>query len=205
MNFSAASGLACSSMLGFGRLPENNPGKIWEGISLLLGLWLQWHPVMFTRRYRFTRDKKVDFEQYQTYAWLPDAEHPADSICNDDLIRKNIRNYFTHCLTQRRLLPDTVKAQLLLRIEWLSHAREVTLPPIYDQPEFFDIGYYYAPALYVRDGKLTGKPGWHRDFTKPEKVRYVHGGAKLTAIDRKTNQLVWEGTAQGDLYDHKAM
>ncbi|MEQ8338548.1 MAG: DUF4136 domain-containing protein [Cyclobacteriaceae bacterium] len=151
------------------------------------------------------QDKKVDFEQYQTYAWLPDAEHPADSICNDDLIRKNIRNYFTHCLTQRRLLPDTVKAQLLLRIEWLSHAREVTLPPIYDQPEFFDIGYYYAPALYVRDGKLTGKPGWHRDFTKPEKVRYVHGGAKLTAIDRKTNQLVWEGTAQGDLYDHKAM
>ncbi|WOK07255.1 DUF4136 domain-containing protein [Imperialibacter roseus] len=151
------------------------------------------------------KDKKADFGQYQTYAWLPEAEHPADSACTDDLIRRNIRNYFTHCLTQRKLRSDTINAQLLLRIEWLSHAREVNLPPVYDLPEFFDIGYYYAPTLYLRGGKLTGKPGWRNPYMSPEKVEYIHGGVKLTAIDRQTNQLVWEGVAQGDLYDLKVM
>ena len=75
---------------------------------------------------------------------------------------------------------------------------------IFDTPDIFDAGYYNAPTLYLKNGKLTGKPGWRYDYTKPEKMEYIHGGVKLSAIDRETNVLVWEGVAQGDLYDHKA-
>ncbi|MBV6643209.1 MAG: DUF4136 domain-containing protein [Cyclobacteriaceae bacterium] len=151
------------------------------------------------------RDKEADFQRYKTYAWLPEVKHSGDSVCTDDFIRKDIRRYIAHCLVQRNMNQDTVEAQLLIHIEWLSHAREMKIPPDYDIPELFDIGYYYAPAIYFRDGKLTGKPGWRNGYSSTDKIRYIHGGVKLTAVDSETNELVWEGVAQGDLYDHKEM
>ena len=152
-----------------------------------------------------SRDKSIDFEQYESYAWLPEKETSAESDYDNDFIRQKTRNYFGHCMAQRQLKADTVNPQLLLQIEWLSHAREVEIPPVQDWPDYYDAEYYNAPTVYIYDGKVTGRPLVGKEYRELEVVKYAHGGARLTAIDRRTNQKVWEGVAQGDLYDPNLM
>ena len=69
----------------------------------------------------------------------------------------------------------------------------------------YSINNYNAPTMYISGGKLSGAPGWQEGYAKPDVVKYAHGGAKLTAIDSQTNRIVWEGLAQGDLYDPNIM
>ena len=151
------------------------------------------------------KDKNVDFEQYETYAWLPEKETSADSDYDNDFIRQKTRNYFGHCMEQRQLKPDTVNPELLLQIEWLSHAREVEMPSIQDWPTYYDAEYYNAPTIYIYDDKVTGRPFVGKEYIKNEVVQYAHGGAKLTVVERETNKTIWQGVAQGDLYDPNVM
>ncbi|MEQ8715114.1 MAG: DUF4136 domain-containing protein [Cyclobacteriaceae bacterium] len=152
-----------------------------------------------------TKDKTIDFSQYETYAWLPDMESNHESDFNNDFIRKKTRNYFGHCMTERQLKPDTVNPDLLLQVEWLSHARDVEVPAINDMPDYFSTDYYNAPTAYISKDRMGGKSFLGTEYPEMETVEYAHGGAKLTAIDPKTNQIVWEGLAQGDLYDPNIM
>ncbi|WP_424963893.1 DUF4136 domain-containing protein [Ekhidna sp.] len=152
-----------------------------------------------------TKDKSVDFSQYETYAWLPEKEHNTDTEYDNDFIRQKTRNYFGHCMAERQLKPDTANPDLLLQVEWLSHARKVEVARANDYPDYNSIDNYNAPTVYLYNGKLSGNPGWKEEYSKPEIVKYAHGGAKLTAIDPKTNQIIWEGLAQGDLYDPTIM
>ena len=151
------------------------------------------------------RDRSIDFEKYETYAWLPEKESNRQSEYNSDFIRQKTRNYFGHCMAQRKLKPDTINPQLLLQIEWLSHARTVEVPVTPGLPEYYDADYYNAPTIYLYNGKISGKSDGYIDYQDKEIVTYAHGGAKLTAIDRKTSDIVWEGVAQGDLYDPNVM
>lgn len=154
---------------------------------------------------QITKDKTVNFDQYESYAWLPDQESKERSDFNNDFIRQKTRNYFGHCMAQRQLTPDTINPDLLLQVEWLSHAREVEIPAVQHLPNYYDPGYYDAPTIYLYGGKVRGNPDWNNGYPEKEKVTYAHGGARLTVIDRKENKIVWEGTAQGDLYDPKVM
>jgi len=154
---------------------------------------------------QITKDKSIDFDQYQTYAWLPDLEPGTDSDYNDDFIRQKTRNYFGHCMAQRQLEPDTINPGLLLQIKWLSHARELEIPALPDLPDYYDPDYYNAPTLYMYGGKANGKSVWGKEYAETEKIEYAHGGAMLTVIDRNTNNIVWEGAAVGDLYDPDVM
>ncbi|MBY0433488.1 MAG: DUF4136 domain-containing protein [Cyclobacteriaceae bacterium] len=40
-------------------------------------------------------DATTDFTKYKTYAWLPDKDNSND-LLNNQIIRNNIKNYFTH-------------------------------------------------------------------------------------------------------------
>tara|TARA_Y100001972_G_scaffold106199_1_gene134400 strand:- start:12395 stop:12997 length:603 start_codon:yes stop_codon:yes gene_type:complete len=154
---------------------------------------------------QITKDKTVNFDQYESYAWLPDQESKKQSDFNNDFIRQKTRNYFGHCMAQRQLTPDTINPDLLLQVEWLSHAREVEIPAVQDLPNYYDPGYYDAPTIYLYGSNIRGNPVWNNKYSEKEKVSYAHGGARLTVIDRKENKVVWKGTAQGDLYDQKVM
>ncbi len=149
---------------------------------------------------QISKDKSVDFSQYKTYAWLPDVENTRESDYNNDFIRQKAHDYFVHCMVQRQLEPDTMNPQLLLRVEWLSHTREMELPPVRDLDD-----HYSAPTVYISKGKVSGKPFWGKGYPEMETVEYAHGGVRLTVIDRRTNKKVWEGIAQGNLYDPNIM
>jgi|TARA_R110000737_G_scaffold104095_1_gene137256 hypothetical protein len=41
------------------------------------------------------KDNKADFSKYKTFAWLPDRDN-SDKILNNQIMRNNIKNYFTH-------------------------------------------------------------------------------------------------------------
>ena len=152
-----------------------------------------------------TKDKDVDFDQYETYAWLPEKETSTESDYDNDFIRQKTRNYFGHCMAQRQLKPDTVNPELLLQIEWLSHAREVELAVLNNYPDYNSVDYYNAPTVYLYNGKLSGASSWNKNDYKPDVIEYAHGGVKLTVVERETNKTIWQGVAQGDLYDPSVM
>ena len=154
---------------------------------------------------QITKDKTVDFDQYQTYAWLPEKGSSSESEYSSDFIRQKTKNYFGHCMSERQMEADTINPQLLLQIEWLSHAREVVVPAVPDYPNYYDADYYNAPTIYLYRGRISGNPNWKKEYPQKKIVNYAHGGAKLMVIDRLTNQKIWEGVAQGDLYDPKIM
>jgi hypothetical protein len=53
-------------------------------------------------------DRSVDFTKYKTFAWLPNKD-TAQGEYNNQIIRNNTRNYFTHCMEREdeiALIPD---------------------------------------------------------------------------------------------------
>jgi hypothetical protein len=42
-------------------------------------------------------DRSIDFTKYKTFAWLPDKDTVGGEY-NNQIIRNNARNYFTHCM-----------------------------------------------------------------------------------------------------------
>ena len=199
--------LTCNRVVGVGRSPETNKKLMIKFIysnSLIVAL-IALASCSVYQDVQVTEDKSVDFSQYETYAWLPEKEHNTDTEYDNDFIRQKTRNYFGHCMAERQLKPDTANPDLLLQVEWLSHARKVEVPRANDYPDYNSIDSYNAPTVYLYNGKLSGNPGWKEEYSKPEVVKYAHGGAKLTAIDPQTNRIVWEGLAQGDLYDPNIM
>ena len=157
------------------------------------------------REVEITRVKSVDFSSYRSYAWLPDMDGKGViSDFDNDFIRNQNRNYFGHCMKERDIELDTLNPDLLLQVEWLSQPREVYLPDPLVRPEFYDDIYYNAPSLYLYHGIPAIGDQWG-NYQFQDRVEYAHGGAKLTVLDRHTNEIVWIGLAQGDLYDPKLL
>ena len=157
-----------------------------------------------------TKNREVDFEMYESYAWLPDLKITNETDYNNDFVQTKTKNHFAHCMIERKLKVDTIKPDLLFRVKWLSHPKEVSVPISSNIQNVDDLrfnndpSYLAAPtyrlfgggnkASYLPDSKYSN-----------ETIEYAHGGVKLTIIDRKKDVVVWEGIAQGDLYDPRIM
>ncbi len=176
-----------------------------KGIGIIIcGIFLFLISCNVYREVEVIKTKGTDFSQYKTYAWLLDDRDPPETDFNNDFIRSKNKNYFGHCMNERNLELDTMNPQLLLRVTWLSHSREATLADKPDLPDYYDPRYYDAPAIYLYGNQPVDGSQWGDKYNN-KKINYAHGGAKLTVIDRMTNQTVWEGVAQGDLYDPDIM
>ena len=90
-------------------------------------------------------DKNIDFDQYQTYAWLPDADKSGNNDFDKDFIRQRIRNYIGHCLKERQYAADTLQPDLLLRVKWMAEARNLITPDLTERPFYYDWTYYNDP------------------------------------------------------------
>tara|TARA_R110002096_G_scaffold276461_1_gene470524 strand:- start:414 stop:1028 length:615 start_codon:yes stop_codon:yes gene_type:complete len=157
-----------------------------------------------------TKRRDVDFEIFESYAWLPDLKITDETDYNNDFVQTKTKNHFAHCMIERKLKVDTIKPDLLLRVKWLSHPKEVSVPLSSNIPNTNDIRFnndptsFAAPtySLFGGGNKASYIPG---SKYSNEKIEYAHGGVKLTIIDRKLNVVIWQGIAQGDLYDQKIM
>ena len=153
-------------------------------------------------------DRSVDFNQYKTFAWLPDKADTMNTPYNNEIIRNNIRNYFGQCMSDRGYKFDGDNPDILMQIVITNAKKErvVTTYPYsyYYRPYYFG-SFYYSPypyGYYYRHYPsygygYSGYPG----NSTTQKQDYVNGSITLNLIDKKANKLVWTGTAEGDIYD----
>ncbi len=152
------------------------------------------------------KTKGVDYESFETFAFIPLINDQGQTIYDDDFIKRKTRNYFGHCMNQRNLKLDTLKPDILLKVEWLSEPKQELITAPVNYPAYYNPMYYEEYSPFYFWGKPKGL-AHNSDNIQTEniKIDYAYGGAKLTVIATKTGEIVWQGVAQGDLYDPKIM
>ncbi len=144
-------------------------------------------------------DRTMNFSRYKTFAWLPDRD-TANTTFNNQIIRNNTLNYFTHCMGERELQAEPDSPDVLLQLVVRSLPKQLTMtsaaygspaggrynPYYYPYPNNY---YYHLPFFYSRTTYVT------------ERFEYAESTITLNVYDRRLNRLVWTGSAEGDLYD----
>jgi hypothetical protein len=152
-------------------------------------------------------DKSVDFTKYKTFSWLPDVADTINSPYNNDIIRNNIRNYFGLCMSDRGYSFDAENPDLLMQLIITNTKKDRPISDhsasYYYSPYYYG-SYYYSPypyGYYYNDHGLNGNDDYGRnsEYRRTYNQTYVNGSITLTFIDRKTNKVVWRGTAEGDI------
>jgi hypothetical protein len=152
-------------------------------------------------------DRSVDFTKYKTFSWLPDKADTTNTPYNNEIIRNNIRNYFGQCMSDRGYSFDTENPDMLMQLVITNTKKErvtTTYPYNYYYRPYYYGSYYYHPysfGYYYRYYPTYGGYGNWGGYSSTQKTEYINGAITLNFIDRKTNKLVWTGTAEGDIYD----
>ncbi|MBK6861639.1 MAG: DUF4136 domain-containing protein [Saprospiraceae bacterium] len=160
-------------------------------------------------------DRSVDFTKYKTFAWLPDKDS-TNTPTNNQIIRNNTINYFSHCMGERGMKANVDSPDVLLQLVVYSVKKEYTTtsPAFYNYPSYNYSNPYYYPypnSYYYRSHNYRNYYNYNsiysgnysntnRSYTT-QKVEYTQSIITLNVIDAKQNKLVWLGTAEGDLYD----
>ncbi len=145
-------------------------------------------------------DRSVNFLSYKSFAWLADKD-TSETEFNNQIIRNNTRNYFTHCMGERgfKTSVDTPDVFLYLVVTAAKKEKIITSPVSSYPPNW----YYHNPYYYPYPGNYYYRYPYNYNYTilVSRKIEYTEGSITLNIIDRKLNRLVWTGTAKGDLYD----
>lgn len=153
------------------------------------------------------QDESVNFDNYRTFAWAPDSTTEINSkkellAYDNDIVRNNAKNYINTNLTNRGLLLNIDSPDLILQLTLLNEKKEKVVtyqsyPGYYYYSPYYFPYYYPYYQLYTWYGPYP--PLWNSGtvYTKT----YVKGTITINAFDRKTQKLVWSGSAEGDIYD----
>ena len=151
-------------------------------------------------------DRSTDFSQFKTFAWLPDKTDTAFSPYNNEIIRNNMRNYFGQCMSDRGYSFNIENPDILMQLVITNSKKEKTVPSYssinYYRPYYYG-SYYYQPYPFGYYYRYYPSYSYSTFIGYPNnyKIEYVNGAITLNFIDRKTNKLVWTGSAEGDIYD----
>lgn len=149
-------------------------------------------------------DRSVDFTKYKTFAWLPDQDS-SNTPYNNQIIRNNTINYFSHCMGERGMKANVDTPDVLLQLVVKSEKKEytTTTPAYYSSPYYHYSNPYYYPypnSFYYRSPYYFSYYNYNHGYIT-KKVEYTQSTITLNVIDVKQNKLVWMGVAEGDLYD----
>jgi hypothetical protein len=161
-----------------------------------------------------SHDRSVDFNQYKTFAWLPDSGMIArtDSFRNtaydNDVIRNNAKNYIANELSIRGLLVDVDSPDVLMQLVLLNEKRERYVTDYYYSPPYYPYYYYnpyYHPYYYPYYDHYTyygwGCYDFYCGYAPVYKETFVRGTITINMFDRKQKKMVWTGSAEGNIYD----
>lgn len=172
------------------------------------------------------KDKTTDFTKYKTYAWLPDKDN-SDNTLNNQIMRNNIKNYFTHEFVDNYGLTANTETPVVLMEFTVTVAKKTKTEkhPVnnysygnyynnntpnysysypysynaYPNNNYSNHRYYsYQPNRYNYNGYNSG---YHYQTTYiKETHNYTQSDITINMIDSKTNELVWTANAQTDVY-----
>lgn len=145
------------------------------------------------------RDRTADFSTYHTFAWMADGD-TAETPFNNQVIRNNTMNYFSHCMGERGLRAEVDSPDVLLELVVTSARKEVAVLSPARYPSYNPY-YYPFPNAYYQRGHGGGHGAPYSSGCSTGRAGYNESTITLNVIDRRLNKLVWTGRAIGDLYD----
>lgn len=148
-----------------------------------------------------TKDKKIDFNQYKTYAWLHriKTNKHADARIANEIVEERIIKNSNFEMEKRGYKIDTLNPDLLLDYDIVTEQKAS------DVPVSVYLGdYYFSYSAVVPQAPInTWVTGDDQD-NGTVKDKYTFGTVVVYVGDRVKKQLVWEGWAQGSIQDVEA-
>lgn len=140
--------------------------------------------------------KGVNFANYKTFAWAePQNKKKADRADND-IVDNNIKNAASEELTKRGWAEVDNNPDVLLNYGVaVQRGNKHETDPVYSYPhtQYF----YWGRRIYSvwYPSTLIG--------TRSYNVPFHEGQLTLNMVDAKTNKLIWQGWAQGEINSSK--
>lgn len=153
------------------------------------------------------KDDAIDFNKYKTFAWLPAGNFNYGDGFDNQIIESNIKINASNFLELAWLKADTIAPDLLFEYHFeFKNKTIIEQQPIYKYNHNNGM-YYYGRYNYNRYNAYN--PYWrHRNMNSPYIIGYKNvpitheeGTLLISAIDRKTNKLVWRGWSVSTVTD----
>jgi hypothetical protein len=154
-----------------------------------------------------TQELTTDFTKYKTFAWLADKADTVNSPYNNDIIRNNIRNYFSKEMSDRGYRVDTDNPDMLLELVVKNTPHTVT--HVWHDDFYYYRPYYYR-SLYYSPYRNRYYYVWYPRYvytippyygTTTYRDTHMDNAITLNIVDATAKKLIWTGTVEADIYD----
>ena len=144
-------------------------------------------------------EKGINFNNYQTYAWLkPEINTGDNPLYKDPMINQNIRHTVDQEIQQRGLIENVTSPDLLIQYKTYTEKKQRN----------YSNGMY---GPYMPYGLGWGRMGWNGwgwgGYGYPYygggyngyNYQYTEGTLLLEFTDNHTHEVIWRGSIEGDV------
>jgi hypothetical protein len=138
------------------------------------------------------KNSSVNFSNYKTFAWANNGAVKKADRADNDIIDNNIKNSVSHELIKKGWAETDNNPDVLLDYTVaVKKSSKRESDPVYAYP--------YVPYMYGRRGIYniwypSALMGYHS-----YNVPFREGELSVNMVDEKTNKLIWQGWAKGEI------
>jgi hypothetical protein len=134
----------------------------------------------------------VDFTKYKTFAWANSGNETTADRSNNDIVDNNIKNSISEELEKKGWQETNDNPDVLLDYTVaVKKGKTRETEPVYSYP--------FTHYVYSRRGMYTiWYPSTLMGFHSYN-VPFKEGELTVNMVDAKTNKLIWQGWANGDI------
>jgi len=134
----------------------------------------------------------INFSNYKTFAWAGTGDTKKTDRADNDIIDNNIKNSVSQELVKKGWSETDNNPDVLLDYTIaVKHGIKHESTPVYSYP--------YTQYLY---GRRRVYSLWYPSTligVRSENVPFKEGELSVNMVDAKTNKLIWQGWAQGEI------
>jgi hypothetical protein len=141
----------------------------------------------------------VNFSNYKTFGWVNGNGEKVEDSADNDIVDNNIKNAIAKQLISKGWTQTNQAPDVLLDYNVIvdKDVRQVS-QPVYNYPAYnYPFSHYYYNPWRHRMGSIYYPYDLMRYHTY--NVPFKVGILTVNMIDAKTNKLIWQGSAQGDV------
>lgn len=144
-----------------------------------------------------TKTADVNLNNYKTYAWLPNGDSVESNRYDSKQLNEAIVSEVNKEMELRGFTLDRSNPDLLVLVHTMfDEETNVVRDPIYASYDYYApnmyLDPYYNDYYYYDYNTVTRVVGYDID-----KIQYTEGTLAIDLIDKKTNNVVWRGRADG--------
>ena len=134
----------------------------------------------------------VNFSNYKTFAWVKVGNTQKTDRADNDIIDNNIKNSVAMELVKKGWIETETNPDVLLDYTIaVKHGNKIESAPVYSYP--------FSSYIYGRRG---GYSLWYPSSligVSTTNIPFNEGELSVNMMDAKTNKLIWQGWAQGEI------